>query len=133
MPDVFRDADDPVNETQTRLLVLTGDKMPYEAAAQTGLGPSMREFTDGMSNTILVFQGDERRAVPWTQPVDLYVDPANLAKTYGPASPEFGRLVAMANGAVQSLPPDTPLKDLFALSTLRGREVVDTSWGYDNK
>lgn len=71
IPPVFRHPRQWAVSTDTRYLTIVG-----EGTALSGKQPKIRNFTDGVSNTILAVESS--RGVPWTQPDDLPFDPEAL-------------------------------------------------------
>lgn len=124
MPDVFRDADDPVSQTKTRILTLAGPDALFANSHQTRRGPRLRQIPDGMGTTILVVQGTQEQAVPWTKPADLPFDLKRPEQTFGQISPRYGLIVGMASGAVHTLPAGIGMDKLKALVTPSGGEVI---------
>jgi len=105
MPDVF--ACDGVSQPgYTSIMTFSGKGTPFTG----GPGPKIRNFTDGSSNTILVVKAGPDKAVPWTQPVDLPLDPANPISALG-QSANGSFLCAIADGSVRTIsagiPPQT--------------------------
>lgn len=68
MPPAFRHPSHWAGSTDTAYLTIVG-----EGTALSGKEPQFRDFTDGVSNTILVVEAN--RGVPWTKPEDLPFDP----------------------------------------------------------
>jgi prepilin-type processing-associated H-X9-DG protein len=109
---------------QTGYLVVVGPvtepgniNTPFEPTR----GAEIREFTDGTSNTILVFETDA--LVPWTKPEDLRWErdgpPPRLA------SPHIGGAnVVYADGTVRFLKPTTAPNILVGFLTINGGEVL---------
>ncbi|MFO0959560.1 MAG: DUF1559 domain-containing protein [Isosphaeraceae bacterium] len=89
--------------------------------AQPGKRRRIEEFTDGLSETLLVIEVDEASAVPWGAPIDA--DTATILGR-GP-NPPHGRIHAVfADGSVKSLNPGLSAETLRALSTIAGGEKV---------
>lgn len=82
------------------------------------------EITDGTSNTILIVEASDDRAVPWTRPDDLPIDPANPAKGLHNRAGK-GFLTLFADSSVHFLPANIDKKMLAALFTRNGGEVVN--------
>lgn len=120
MPDVFREIDGPVGSTYTRMMVFTGPDTPF---VETGQAMATRDVTDGTQNTICVFRGPDSHKVPWTQPQDYRVDWQAGDVWLRNLLESTGMPIAMFDGAVHRLPPDTATDGLKALITPRGGEV----------
>jgi len=65
-------------------------------------GVSLEQITDGTSNTILLVEADDKRAVIWTRPADLPVDLAAPAEGLG-GFYEGRFLATFCDGSVRSL------------------------------
>jgi hypothetical protein len=87
--------------------------------------PFIATFTDGLSNTILLVEGDER--VPWTKPEDLhYAADRPLPKLGG--LHRHGFVVAMADGSVRMVSKKTSEKTIRAAITPNGGEILGPDW-----
>ena len=77
--------------------------------------PQLNQVTDGLSNTIMFVEADVERAVPWTKPDDLEIDPKQFFAGLEKLRPE-GFLASLADGSVRviraSLEPEM-LRRLF--------------------
>ena len=90
-------------------------------------GTRFPEFTDGLSNTVLVATAAD--PVPWTKPDDLAFDPdKDMLKRLG-FFPGDVCPVAFGDGSVRGLPKTLTGKTLNAYITRAGDEVV----GYDDQ
>jgi type II secretory pathway pseudopilin PulG len=97
MPPVFQDPHRPQGTT-TNYLAVVGKGLAFEG--DTPL--KIQQFTDGTSNTLLVVQANDDRAVPWTKPDDLEVDMAKPLDGLGEAEPT-GFSAVFADGHVMLL------------------------------
>jgi prepilin-type processing-associated H-X9-DG protein len=97
MPQIFQDPHRPQGTT-TNYLAVVGKGLAFEG--DTPL--KIQQFTDGTSNTVLVVQTNDDRAVPWTKPDDLEVDMAKPLDGLGDAEPT-GFSAAFADGHVMLL------------------------------
>lgn len=86
-------------------------------------GTKMRQVTDGLSNTILIVEASEDRAVPWTKPEEWKFDPTEPSNGLGGHFPNR-LLLLLADGSVHVV-RDTINKDqLVPLFTRNGREIA---------
>ena len=84
---------------------------------------SMRDFTDGTSNTIMVIEANAEQAVPWSQPKDVEIDLNNPLANRGRAHPG-GFQVLFADGSVQFISENIDVGLFRALLTRAGNEQV---------
>jgi hypothetical protein len=86
-----------------------------------------KEFQDGTSNTILLVDAADDRAVVWTQPDDLVVDLKNPKKgLLGHFPGHF--LFAMADGSIRLVPRTVSDATLGAAFTVAGGEALGSDW-----
>jgi hypothetical protein len=122
MPAVFASSPDPrlAAAGKTTYLAPRGDATVFPGRQAV----RMRDILDGVSNTILLVDADDARAVEWTRPDDLPFDPqapsAGLAFRVGDAA-----LVVLADGAVRALPRSLKKEAWKALFTRNGGEPLD--------
>lgn len=120
MPDVFRSPGQKGDKGTTVYLAADGKQSVFEGPKPIGL----RSIIDGSSNTIIVVEADDDRAVIWTKPEDLKYDVEKPLTGLGKMTPK-GFLALMCDGSVQRIPLDTSLDDIRALFTKDGRETVN--------
>ena len=83
----------------------------------------IKDVTDGTSNTIFIVDAADAHAVIWTRPEDLRIDPKDPgAGLIGHHRDGF--LALFADGSVQFLGQHMDRRNLFALFTRNGGEVV---------
>jgi hypothetical protein len=121
MPKVFR---------SPRQAAAQKDRTTYLAPLGKGLmwdepkGLKIGQIADGTSNTIALVEADDDRAVVWSKPEDITIDPKNpatgLLGHYGD-----GFQAAMADGSVRFFKKGIEPMNLWALFTRAGGEVVD--------
>ena len=104
------------SETRYRVFVGNG------AAFEPNQVQRLPNFTDGLSNTILVVEAEE--AVPWTSLQELTYDPKKPLPKLGHPSRD-GFYALMADGSVHYIPKKTDEKVLRALITRNGGEAVE--------
>jgi hypothetical protein len=87
-------------------------------------GIKISQITDGTSNTIALVESDDDRAVTWTKPEDITIDPKNpINGLLGHYAEGFH--AAFADGSVQFIKKTIEQKSLWALFTKDGGEVVE--------
>jgi hypothetical protein len=112
---------------QTVYLVIVGPKADLgtvNTPFEPGRGADIREFTDGLSNTVLVFETDT--AVPWTKPDDLEWVPEGPSPRISSAH-EGGTHALFADGSRRFLRTTIESRTFRAILTSNGGEVVSSS------
>jgi hypothetical protein len=130
MPQVFRSTGDVTDSTTTRFQVFTGPEAPFLRSKNGSfngfsyyLGPRFRDFSDGSSNTMLVVEADESKAVPWTKPDDLEFDPNDPLGTMGFSGDETFSFL-LADGAVWRMSASEVTSILSGMITPSGGESL---------
>ncbi|QEG38414.1 DUF1559 family PulG-like putative transporter [Roseimaritima ulvae] len=119
MPDVFRVVGDdlPAGKSRVRLPVVAGSLWSGDGPPRT-----IRDITDGTSNTIWVATAPKSAAVTWTKPDDWKLDEAKLKEQF------FGDqavvTTSFGDGSAHAITPAITAKTLKALLTMAGGEVV---------
>jgi hypothetical protein len=116
-----------------KVFQLPGDKQPesglthYQgflgkgAAFEGKRGLRLADFTDGLSNTIMVTEA--ARGVPWTKPDDLPFDPDGPLPRLGGVLPGFHHAL-FGDGSVRTLSAKIDPKTLRLLITRNDGEVI---------
>ncbi len=120
MPEVFRDLQGPADAVTTRLVVVRGATTPFPS----GQPARFANFRDGTSQTILVVECGQDRAVPWTKPADIEFDPDTPLACLGRLD-AGGFAFGYADGACHLMKPTVPAALFSALVTPAGGEVVN--------
>jgi prepilin-type processing-associated H-X9-DG protein len=119
MPAVYRSplaAD--VRAGKTVYLAPFGPNMIFSGPKKT----QMRNVLDGLSNTIMLVEADESRAVYWTQPEDLKIDRDDpLAGLLRKGAKGFN--VAFGDGSVRFVSSRVDPQVLFSMFTMNQGEV----------
>ena len=118
MPAVYGNPNQPEKDGKTVYLAVDGEGTVFAGKERI----SMREMTDGTSNTILVADAD--RAVEWTRPKDLDFDAERPMKGLGKLRPN-GFNTLFADGSVQFLSNAIDSDMLKAFMTYAGGEPVN--------
>ena len=120
MPRVYTIPGDTIakpGETRYRVFVGNGAGFDYIRGAK------FAEFTDGLSNTLMVVTAAE--AVTWTKPDELAFDPEkDMSKLLGPV-PDKRFLAAFFDGSVRTFSKPPATKTLNAMITRAGGEIID--------
>jgi len=95
MPPIYRNPSSPAPADRAAYLVPTGTGSIFANPK----GTSIRQITDGTSNTIMVVEVDPDSSVIWTKPRDLAYRPQRPLQGLGKAHPG-GFNVAFADGSV---------------------------------
>lgn len=121
MPNFFKSSGvKATGKTSIHLITGPGTIFPEDAKR----GTSLRDISDGTSNTIMAVQADPSTAVEWTKPGGLPFDPKNPKRSLGPI-PEAGLHIVLADFSVKKLSAKISEKDLAAFITSSGGERVD--------
>jgi hypothetical protein len=128
MPAVFRcplESAEAAREGKTRYVAPRDAGTIFRGAEPV----SLRDVTDGTSNTVMVFDAGDQHAVIWTKPDDWDVPPGadEALKTILTAhrSPTArGTNLGFADGAVRFLTDRIKPATLRALLTYAGNEVI---------
>jgi hypothetical protein len=125
MPAVFRGISPTLNEQgKTVYLAPVGKDLAFTGKETGRRLPA--EFSDGTSNTILLVEAEDARAVPWTKPEDLTIDMDRPSVGLGRQSGGF--LFVLADGSVHFVKPTISKETLRAAFTANGGEVLGADW-----
>lgn len=105
---------------KTLYLVPTGKGTMFDGA----LGVRIQDIRDGTSNTIMLLEVDDAKAVFWTQPDDFEVNAKDPLAGLVRADLK-GFQVCFADGSVRFLAASVRPQTLLALFSIAGGEVVD--------
>lgn len=132
MPTVYRCPETADDRFVTNYLAISSESSfltsPAKAmfGATTPLGISMKQVTDGTSNTIAIVEVSDGRACEWTRPQDFLVVADMPLDGLGHARDPKVFLTAFGDGSTRVLSRDLDLKSLLGLTTRNGGEPVDS-------
>ncbi len=121
MPEAYKAPGSKVADRgMTNYLVVVGDEYAFAPDKRR----RMAEFRDGTSNTIMVVEVADEKAVPWTKPADFTPDAKNpeaglVGMRHG------GFLAGLTDGSVRFIQAGLDAQVLHALFTRAGGEVID--------
>src|SRR5256885_17244401 len=101
----------------TRYLAFCGPGSAFESPD----GHRVVDFVDGLTNTVLAVEADN--AVPWTKPEDIPYHPLGSLPSLHTRG--GGGIALFADGAVRTIPKDTPEAVRRAIITRNGGEQVE--------
>lgn len=118
MPEVYRI--DSSDATTTRFQVITGPNALFGRPTPPRLG----DVVDGPTHTILAIVVGSDRAIAWTKPDELTLDPSQPIASLGSLPDKLIKCVMFdANPLI--IRDDIDPASFFALSTPNGKEIVD--------
>lgn len=100
MPDLFRGTG-VEHAGHTSIHVFVGEQTPFNDDTK---GTSIRDFTDGTSNTILTVEAGPDTAVPWTKPGGIEFTGEDILQSLGRIDKQF--LVGFSDGSVRIMSAD---------------------------
>lgn len=132
MPTVYRCPETATDRFVTNYLAIASESSflipPAKAVfgATTPLGISMKQVTDGTSNTIAIVEVSDDRACEWTQPQDFRVVADMPLDGLGHARDPKVFLTAFGDGSTTVVSRDLDPKKFLGLTTRNGGEPVDS-------
>ncbi len=124
MPDAFRSPSSAGQETDAGMTRFVAPLTANSVFGHPGPGVKIRDITDGTSNTILLLEAPAEKAVVWTKPDDLTIDPQNPLSSIIDENAE-GFAALFGDGSARTLPNDFAVEMLQAILSMNGGEIVD--------
>jgi Protein of unknown function (DUF1559) len=118
MPRVYQNPNLALESGKTNYLGVVGESCIFDG---TDKGTSLRQVTDGTSNTIVLVEASPDQAVEWTKPDDWEYDP-NIPSAGLGGIRRGGWIAAFADGSVQLISDSIDADQLKALFTADGGE-----------
>jgi hypothetical protein len=123
MPKIYRaPGSKAAKEFKTNYLVPRGDDTMFPGSET--IRPA--QVPDGLSNTLMIVEADDARAVTWTKPDDFEVD-SKQPKAGIVGLRHGGFIAAFGDGSVRFIKDAIKPATLKALFSRAGGEVIDTS------
>lgn len=119
LPSVYVDPSVPLSPGYTVFHAAVGDGL----ALMPGDQNKFANFTDGLSNTIMIYESSRDESVPWSKPADAEIDLNAPLATMGNTHPG-GFQVGIADGSVRFITKNIDPNMLKALLTRAGGEVL---------
>ena len=92
----------------------------YESTVWSQDKPKFAQITDGLANTVALFEVDDGHAVPWTKPEDLDLHELDIIDCFRPTGSNVGLFDGSIKFLARNIDPDL----LKALITSAGGEVT---------
>jgi hypothetical protein len=118
MPRVFGNPGAPAKPGMTHYLAVCGKGFAFDGMKGRGFGA----FRDGTSDTILIVEANDDRAVIWTKPDDWQCDVKDPTAGLGTAR-AGGFNAGFADGSVQFISNDVNARVFYAMLTIAGGEL----------
>jgi prepilin-type processing-associated H-X9-DG protein len=119
MPKLYANPSGPARPGMANYLAVCGKGLMFDGEK----GRNAADITDGTSQTVMVVEADDDRAVIWTRPDDWQFDPRQPMAGLGGAHPG-GFNVLFADGSVRFLSKSIDRATFQAMLTIAGGEVV---------
>lgn len=118
---VYRCPANPAPSNHTTYLAIVGDNYAF---SPDGVPRKFSDIRDGLSNTVIMMEVNDKQTVEWMSPVDT---DDTLFLSFGPKTPKSHQGVIMTgfgDGGIQALSENLPTVTRQALLTINGGEVV---------
>ena len=120
VPSAYQDSSAKLPPGNTVFHVVVGDDIGLKPDGVTGF----KDFLDGTSNSILIFESSTDASVPWTKPEDAVIDLDDPLASMG-NSHQGGFQVGIADGSVKFITNAIDIELFKALLTRAGGEAIN--------
>ncbi|MCA9006797.1 MAG: DUF1559 domain-containing protein, partial [Planctomycetaceae bacterium] len=119
MPDVY-ECEGVTQPGMTSIMHFVGPGTPFQ---EDRPGPQFSSFPDGVKYTILYVRAGADKAVPWTKPEDLTLNPDDPIQSLGTIKGDHFQ-AGIADGTVREIKTDIPAEKLKNLINHEDGEVI---------
>lgn len=120
MPEVYRCPSGNLPDGDTTYLGAVGEEFCFHPSTPR----SFTEFSDGLSETLMVFEVAPQNAVPWMSPQDADLDSIIRLNSRESLPHREGFQGVMGDGTIRYFPADLPSETRKALLTISGNESI---------
>jgi hypothetical protein len=120
MPEVYRCPSGNLPDGDTTYLGAVGEEFCFHPSTPR----SFTEFSDGLSETLMVFEVAPNNAVPWMSPQDADLDSIIRLNSRESLPHREGFQGVMGDGTIRYFPADLPSETRKALLTISGNESI---------
>ena len=120
MPEVYRCPSGNLPDGDTTYLGAVGEEFCFHPSTPR----SFMEFSDGLSQTLMVFEVAQNNAVPWMSPQDADLESIMRLTSDGPLPHREGFQGVMGDGSIRYFSADLPFETRKALLTIAGNESI---------
>ena len=120
MPEQFRCPEADVPDGLTTYLGVVGEDFCFHPTTPR----SLKDFSDGLSKTLMVLEVSPQNAVPWMSPQDADLHSIKRLNSRESLPHREGFQGVMGDGTIRYFPADLPSETRKALLTIRAKDVV---------
>jgi len=120
MPEVYRCPSGNLRNGDTTYLGAVGEDFCFHPTTPR----SLKDFSDGLSKTLMVLEVSPQNAVPWMSPQDADLESIMRLTSNEPLPHREGFQGVMGDGLIRYFPADLPSETRKALLTISGNESI---------
>ncbi len=121
MPDVYRDPSDSFDSVKTRIAII---QSPYGIGDGETAKINAFKMSDDPASTIMLIHAPVDKAILWTRPDFLEIDPADPLAAITPI-PKTGLLTLFGDGRARLLKTDITAKAFLEFASIAGGESIN--------